>query len=114
MTCRRVYAGSRRRCAGVLTVRASRQRVAAIAGKLHGLLEELGVYEREKRPWLPHVTVLRFREPSALKPKLPDMGTVVPSDAAVYISRLRPGGAEYEVLESVELGPSSGHVESGR
>jgi len=102
------------RSVGMLTLDDEGKRVAAIAGKLHGLLEELGVYEREKRPWLPHVTVLRFREPSALKPKLPDMGTVVPSDAAVYISRLRPGGAEYEVLESVELGPSSGHVESGR
>ena len=38
------------------------------------------------------------------------MGTVVPSDAAVYISRLRPGGAEYEVLESVELAHER-HVE---
>ena len=102
------------RSVGMLTLDDEGKRAAAFAGRLHGLLEELGVYEREQRPWLPHVTVLRFREPPGLKPKLPDMGTVVPSDAAVYISRLRPGGAEYEVLESVELGPSSGHVESGR
>ena len=32
---------------------------------LHERLEALGVYEREKRPWLPHLTVLRFREPPA-------------------------------------------------
>src|SRR5438067_3144468 len=29
-------------------------------------LERLGVYERERRPWLPHVTVLRFRRPPRL------------------------------------------------
>ena len=76
----------------------------AVAERLHEGLEELGVYEREQRPWLPHVTVLRFREPPGLRPPLPDVGTVVPSDAAVYISRLRPGGAQYEVLETAELG----------
>jgi hypothetical protein len=26
------------------------------------------------------------------------------SDAAAYLSRLRPGGAQYEVLESVPVG----------
>jgi 2'-5' RNA ligase len=98
------------RSVGMLTFDDEGERAAAVAGRLHGLLEELGVYEREKRPWLPHLTVLRFREQPGLRPRLPDMGTVVPSDAAVYISRLRPGGAEYEILESVDLG----HVESGR
>jgi hypothetical protein len=29
---------------------------------------------------------------------------VTMSDAAVYISRLRPSGAQYEVVESVPLG----------
>jgi 2'-5' RNA ligase len=95
------------RSVGMLTFDDEGKRAAAFAGRLHGLLEELGVYEREKRPWLPHVTVLRFRQPPAVEPKLPEMGTVVPSDAAVYISRLRPGGAEYEVLESVALGASN-------
>ena len=41
-------------------------RAGAVAGRLHGLLEELGVYVPEKRPWLPHVTVLRFREAPGL------------------------------------------------
>jgi 2'-5' RNA ligase len=67
-------------------------------------LERLGVYERERRPWLAHVTVLRFRRPPRLRPPLPELGEVVPSDAAVYLSRLRPGGAEYVVLESFALG----------
>jgi len=67
-------------------------------------LERLGVYEREKRPWLPHVTVLRFRQAPRLEPSLPDVGEVVPSEAAVYLSVLRPGGAQYVVLESFALG----------
>jgi hypothetical protein len=29
---------------------------------------------------------------------------MMPSDAAVFISRLRPGGAQYEVLEIAALG----------
>ena len=37
-------------------------RATALAGRLHGALEELGLYRREDRPWLPHLTVLRFRE----------------------------------------------------
>ncbi len=35
------------------------ERATKLAGDLHGRLEELGVYERENRPWLPHLTVLR-------------------------------------------------------
>jgi 2'-5' RNA ligase len=76
----------------------------ALAEDLHGRLERLGVYRREDRPWLPHVTVARFRERPRLRLEPPAMGTFVPSDAAAYLSRLRPGGAQYEVLESVALG----------
>jgi 2'-5' RNA ligase len=66
-------------------------------------LEKLGVYERERRPWLPHVTVLRFRRPPRLRPSLPQLGDVSPSGAAVYHSVLRSGGAQYRVLESFAL-----------
>ena len=83
------------------------RRAGELAERVQGLLEELGVYEREQRRWLPHVTVLRFREPPGLRPQVPELGEVVPSDAAVYISRLRPGGAEYEVLETVVFGQQS-------
>ena len=79
-------------------------RAAALAGDLHGRLEALGVYRREARPWLPHVTVLRFRERPRLRPPLPDLGPIVLSEACVYLSRLRPSGAQYDVLESVALG----------
>jgi RNA 2',3'-cyclic 3'-phosphodiesterase len=77
---------------------------AGLAERLFDGLEALGVYEREKRPWLPHVTVLRFRKPPKLDPPVPELGTFSPSDAAVYISRLRPSGAQYDVLETVALG----------
>jgi 2'-5' RNA ligase len=73
-------------------------------GRLQSALEALGVYRREARKWLPHVTVARFRERPRLSPALPARGSIVPSDAAVMISRLRPGGAQYEVFESVSLG----------
>jgi RNA 2',3'-cyclic 3'-phosphodiesterase len=75
----------------------------AFAGDVQARLERIGDYRREGRPWLPHVTVARFRERPGLRLEPPAMGTFVPSDAAAYLSRLRPGGAQYEVLESVDL-----------
>ena len=77
---------------------------SSLAEDLFGRLEGEGVYERERRAWLPHVTVLRFRRPPRLRPPLPDLGEVVLSDAAVFLSRLRPSGAEYVVVESFVLG----------
>jgi 2'-5' RNA ligase len=75
-----------------------------LAIDLFDRLESLGVFERERRPWLPHVTVLRFKRPPRLHPQVPDLGELSPSGAAVYHSVLRSGGAQYEVLESVSLG----------
>jgi 2'-5' RNA ligase len=92
------------RSVGMLTFDDEGGRATALAGRLHGALEELGVYRREERPWLAHLTVLRFRERPRLAPLLPALGTLVPSDAAVFISRLRPSGAVYEAVEVVALG----------
>jgi 2'-5' RNA ligase len=75
-----------------------------LALELFDRLERLGVYERERRPWLPHVTVIRFRQPPRLRPAPPDLGEFAPSGAAAYLSLLRPGGAQYVVLESSALG----------
>ncbi len=77
---------------------------AALAADLQGRLVALGVYEPELRPWLPHLTVVRFRRAPRLHPPLPELGTRVPSDAAVYLSRLHPNGAQYEPLRIVALG----------
>ena len=95
-----------------------------LAGDVQERLERLGVYRREGRPWLPHLTVARWNvlldgavkertplpasERSQRRPRLrlepPPVRTFVPSDAAAYLSRLHPDGAQYEVLESVALG----------
>jgi 2'-5' RNA ligase len=92
------------RSVGMLVLDDRTEEGRRLAGRLFDRLESLGVYEREKRPWLPHLTVLRFRAPPKLEPPVPELGTFSPSDAAVYISRLRPSGAQYDVLESVALG----------
>jgi 2'-5' RNA ligase len=76
----------------------------SIAEALFAALEGRDLYRREERRWLAHVTVARFRDRPRLSPSLPGLGEVAPSDAAVMISHLRPGGAQYEVFESVSLG----------
>jgi 2'-5' RNA ligase len=79
-------------------------RAGALAADVQERLERLGAYRPERRPWLPHVTVLRFRQRPRLLPQLPGLGAISPSEAAVYHSVLRPTGARYEVVESVALG----------
>jgi RNA 2',3'-cyclic 3'-phosphodiesterase len=78
-------------------------RANELAGDLMQRLEALGVYRRERRDWLPHVTVARFRTQPKLSPELPDLGPFSPSEVALYSSVLRPTGARYEVLESSSL-----------
>ena len=92
------------RSVGMLTLDEPNGVAAALAGRLHADLAALGVYEPERRPWLPHVTVTRFRERPRLRPSLPEIGPIVTSDAAAFLSRLHPSGARYEVLESFRLG----------
>ena len=92
------------RSVGMLACDDEGGRAAALASDLQQRLEALGVYEPERRKWLPHVTVARFRERPRLQPALPALDPFMPSGAAAYLSRLRPGGAQYEVLESVEVG----------
>jgi len=92
------------RSVGMLVLDDKEGRATALAEDLHGRLERLGVYERETRPWLPHATVVRFRQRPRLDPPLPDPGAISPSEAALYHSVLRPTGAQYDVLDSVALG----------
>ncbi len=77
---------------------------ARLAVDVQERLERLGVYRREGRAWLPHLTVARWRERPRLRLEPEPVRTFVPSDAAAYLSRLHPDGARYEVLESVALG----------
>ena len=94
------------RSAAMLVLDDEAGRAAALAGDLQERLERLGVYRREARPWLPHLTVGRFRGRAGLRPELRNIRThvLIPSDVSAFLSRLRPTGAEYEVLASAALG----------
>ena len=92
------------RSVGMLVLGDEGGQAGRLASRLQEALVELGVYERESRPWLPHVTVLRFRERPRLSPPLPSIGRFAPSGAGAFLSRLRRSGAQYEVLESCSLG----------
>jgi 2'-5' RNA ligase len=92
------------RSVGMLAFDDEQGDAAGIAADLHRRLHALGIYEPEQRPWLPHLTVVRFRRPPKLRPPLPELGIIVPSDAAVYLSRLHPKGAQYEPLRIFALG----------
>lgn len=88
------------RSVGMLVLGDESGAATRLAVALQSRLERLGVYRREARPWLPHVTVLRFRERPRLDPPSPAIARFAPSGAAAFLSRLRPTGARYEVLES--------------
>jgi 2'-5' RNA ligase len=91
------------RSVGMLELRDATGNATLLARRLHEALAALGVYQPESRPWLPHVTVLCFRERPRLRPPLPELDAFAPSGAAAFLSRLHPSGAVYEVLESFPL-----------
>jgi RNA 2',3'-cyclic 3'-phosphodiesterase len=92
------------RSVGMLVLADPEGEATRLAARLHERLEALGVYEGEKRRWLPHVTVVRFREPPRLDPPLHDLAAFAPSEAAAFLSRLHPSGARYEILDTCTLG----------
>jgi RNA 2',3'-cyclic 3'-phosphodiesterase len=92
------------RSVGMLVLADDGGQATLLAADVQERLERLGVYRREGRPWLPHLTVARWRERPRLRLEPPPVRTFVPSDAAAYLSWLHPDGARYEVLESVALG----------
>src|SRR3972149_224183 len=92
------------RSVAMLVLSAPSGEAERLAELLQARLEALGVYERERRRWLPHVTVLRFRAPPHLSPPLPSVGRFAPSEAAAFLSRLHPSGARYEGLDRASVG----------
>ena len=93
-----------RRAAGMLELRDRTGTSAArLAGRVQAELADLGLYRFENRDWLPHVTVLRYRDRPRLHPPLPELSPFAPSGAAAFLSRLHPSGAVYEVLQSFPL-----------
>jgi RNA 2',3'-cyclic 3'-phosphodiesterase len=91
------------RSVGMLVLDDEGGAASALAGDLATRLERLGVYRPERRRWLPHLTVVRFRKAPGLAPDELEL-EFMPSDAAVYLSRLRPSGAEYVVVQKFGLG----------
>jgi RNA 2',3'-cyclic 3'-phosphodiesterase len=88
-----------------------------LQGQLAGGLEAAGLYEPEKRPFWPHVTVFRVR-PAGRGARKPARVERAPEGApegmehafgavrlALYRSDLRPTGAEYTSLAHVDLPP---------
>jgi 2'-5' RNA ligase len=72
-------------------------------------LERIGVYRRGARPWLPHVTVLRFKERQGLAPEVTNICSIHVVRSALYRSLLSRGsteksGATYDVLATAALG----------
>jgi 2'-5' RNA ligase len=75
-----------------------------LAADLGARLERAGVYRREARRWLAHVTVARFRDPPRLRVETVPDGNIRSVRCALYRSSLGPAGARYDVLASVALG----------
>lgn len=76
----------------------------ALAGDLGARLERLGVYRTERRPWLSHVTVLRFKERAGLTPEVTNIRSIHVVRSALYRSLLGPAGATYDALDTAALG----------
>jgi 2'-5' RNA ligase len=76
----------------------------ALADDVGERLERLGVYRREGRRWLPHVTVLRFEERAGLRLDGTNIRSIHVVRSALYRSLPGPGGPTYDALETAALG----------
>ncbi|HEX5448456.1 MAG TPA: RNA 2',3'-cyclic phosphodiesterase [Gaiellaceae bacterium] len=96
------------RSVGMVTLDDGGRAATRLADDVQARLEALGVYRREARQWLPHVTVARSRgrgqERAGLRPEPPNTCSINVVRAALYRSFLGSGGARYEVLATAVLG----------
>ena len=92
------------RSVGMIVLKDVTGAATALAEDLGARLERLGVYRSERRPWLPHVTVLRFRERAGLTPDGANIRSIHVVRSALYRSSLGPAGATYDALETAALG----------
>jgi 2'-5' RNA ligase len=82
-------------------------RAGEVQSSVSDALEAAGLYEPEKRPFWPHVTLARVRKGGRAALGQTPPPPAEPWDAAavtLYRSRLSREGARYEPLEQVELG----------
>ena len=89
---------------GMLVLEEEGMSGAAFAAELQERLERLGVYRREARPWLPHVTVFRARKRAGLRLDPPNTCSIHVVRSALYRSSPGPGGARYDALDTAALG----------
>jgi 2'-5' RNA ligase len=92
------------RSVGMIVLKDVTGAATTLAEDLGARLERLGVYRSERRPWLPHVTVLRFREWAGLTPEVANIRSIHVVRSALYRSSLGPAGATYDALETAALG----------
>ena len=83
-------------------------RASALQARISGALEAGGWYRPEKRPFWPHVTLARVKRKERRVAPLPHQpappGDAFPAAAlTLYRSTLRPQGALYDPLATVEL-----------
>ena len=72
---------------------------------LRSCLRARGVEPAGPERWLPHVTIVRRRATTGAVVSPPTGRTLVPSDAAAYLSRPGPTGARYTPLLRLPLHP---------
>jgi len=97
------------RSVGMIVLKDVTGAATALAEDLGARLEQLGVYRFERRPWLSHVTVLRFRERAGLTPEVANIRSIHVVRSALYRSQLgrssaETSGATYDALETAALG----------
>jgi RNA 2',3'-cyclic 3'-phosphodiesterase len=92
------------RSVGMIVLKDVTGAATGLAEDLGARLERLGVYRSERRPWLSHVTVLRFKERAGLTPEVANIRSVHVVRSALYRSQLGPAGATYDALETAALG----------
>lgn len=85
------------------------QHLTDLAKVLENNLAELG-YQPEKRPFQPHITLVRFKQPQKLAPdieqKLPQLNiSFTINELILFSSQLKPTGAEYQALRRFPLLP---------
>ena len=97
------------RRAGVLWVGLDRgvEALIAMAAACEEVARDHG-FRPEERPYVPHVTLSRIRphqDVTAVLERLPPFAVAMPvREITLYRSTLRPGGAVYDVVDTVELG----------
>lgn len=91
------------RSVGMLELEDAGGAATALAVDLQKRLEALGVYRREARPWLPHITVLRFQKHEGLAPEPTNTCSIHVVRSALYRSVLGAGGPRYTALQKFEI-----------